>query len=211
MVGTALKTAHDRQITHNFSLAVKAMLTPLHEHYLKKELITQQLHKEVKVLALQQPLDNLGPPFTSNAPVDTTTPFLLFVFHSFVRTFPFVNKNGDDFWLKLGQFVDEFHKKNISSSVTRNEATKRRRLAKKVVSHLTLLLNAGIKTTLGQDESIRVENVFRENELDRVNESDGFINGWNVNVAAVRSRVVKTHFLERVRVVSSIFVRTITA
>ena len=95
------------------------------------------------------------------------------------------------------QFLESFANKNISSSEDRLEETKRRKLAKKCEKLVELMMVSGIPTASGYEERIR----FSEMEVvDRganeqgllVNMPDGqSINGWDVNVAAVRTTSVK--------------------
>lgn len=96
-----------------------------------------------------------------------------------------------------GQFLESFARKNISSSEDRLEETKRRKLALKAEKMVELMMVSGIPTASGYEERIR----FTEMEVvDRsaneqglvVNVPEGrFINGWDVNVAGVRTTSVK--------------------
>lgn len=95
------------------------------------------------------------------------------------------------------QFLELFANKHISSSEDRLEETKRRKLALKAQKLVELMMVSGIPTASGYEERIR----FSELEVvDRganqqglmVNEPEGqLINGWDVNVAAVRTTSVK--------------------
>lgn len=95
------------------------------------------------------------------------------------------------------QFLESFAGKHISSSEDRLEETKRRKLALKAQKLVELMMVSGIPTASGYEERIR----FSELEVvDRganeqgllVNEPEGHsINGWDVNVAGVRTTSVK--------------------
>jgi len=117
-----------------------------------------------------------------------------------VLTFPFLRPTKKDFWNKIREFIDQFNSKNISSTVTRQEATRRRKLATKFVGHVTLLLNAGIKSTLGQDENLKVGDWLSPKE--QQNQVDSLGNGWELNIVGVRIRVEKGKLKERAYPVS---------
>ena len=94
-------------------------------------------------------------------------------------------------------FLESFANKHISSSEDRLEETKRRKLAIKARKLVELMMVSGIPTASGYEERIR----FSELEVvDRgandqgllVNMPEGnTINGWDVNVAGVRTTSVK--------------------
>ena len=99
--------------------------------------------------------------------------------------------------LRHSQFLESFANKHISSSEDRLEETKRRKLALKAQKLVELMMVSGIPTASGYEERIR----FSELEVvDRganeqgllVNMPEGHaINGWDVNVAGVRTTSVK--------------------
>lgn len=97
------------------------------------------------------------------------------------------------------QFLESFANKHISSSEDRLEETKRRKLALKAEKLVELMMVSGIPTASGYEERIRfsemeiVERGASENGL-VVNVPSGHeINGWDVNVAGVRTMSVKKH------------------
>lgn len=110
------------------------------------------------------------------------------------------------------QFLESFANKHISSSEDRLEETKRRKLALKAQKLVELMMVSGIPTASGYEERIR----FSEMEVvDRganeegllKNEPEGHsINGWDINVAGVRTTSVKrtvryhTHAVSRLRI-----------
>ncbi|KAL9098320.1 MAG: hypothetical protein Q9163_006003 [Psora crenata] len=178
-------------------------LTGKQEHYLKRELISQQVVHEISELASPTALQRFGAPFRSEygevAPVDSDLPLLRYIFVHHVRKFPFLDQAREkEFWQdKLQVFLESFAKKNISSSEDRLEETKRRKLALKAQKLVELMMVSGIPTASGYEERIR----FSEIEVvDRganeqgllVNMPEGnSINGWDVNVAGVRTTSIK--------------------
>ncbi|KAH8694095.1 PX domain protein [Talaromyces proteolyticus] len=179
------------------------ILTGKQEHYLKRELLSTQVRREIVELAHPTALRRFGAPFKSEfgevAPVDSDLPILRFIFVNHVRNFPFLDQaNEKEFWQdRLQVFLESFANKNISSSEDRLEETKRKKLAMKCEKLVELMMVSGIPTASGYEERIR----FSEMEVvDRganeqgllVNMPDGqSINGWDVNVAAVRTTSVK--------------------
>ncbi|KAL9128128.1 MAG: hypothetical protein Q9217_003129 [Psora testacea] len=178
-------------------------LTGKQEHYLKRELISQQVVYEISELASPTALQRFGAPFRSEygevAPVDSDLPLLRYIFVHHVRNFPFLDQAREkEFWQdKLQVFLESFANKHISSSEDRLEETKRRKLAIKAQKLVELMMVSGIPTASGYEERIR----FSELEVvDRganeqgllVNMPEGnSINGWDINVAGVRTTSVK--------------------
>ncbi|KAF9736012.1 hypothetical protein PMIN03_003176 [Paraphaeosphaeria minitans] len=182
-----------------------SILTGKQEHYLKRELISQQTQFEISELSSPTALQRFGAPFRSDAgevaPEDSELPVLRYIFVHHVRNFPFLDKAKEkEFWQdKLQIFLESFANKNISSSEDRLEETKRRKLALKAEKLVELMMVSGIPTASGYEERIRfsemeiVDRGANENGL-KLNAPDGhFINGWDVNVAAVRTTSVKKH------------------
>ncbi|CAJ0748352.1 7546_t:CDS:10 [Entrophospora sp. SA101] len=202
--------------TRNESITT-TKLSPLQVHYLKKELIARQIRKEIQLFSevgsisslffwdeidVNSNDDNNAITNTNNVATTTikkdeiSTPFLRYVFINFVFTFPFLQNVDKFFWVKIKDFLEEFSKKNISSTTTRDEQTKRKRLAEKIVSEVTLMFNAGLKVSSGKEESIKVdfdslkkhipynykdiEAAYKEYLF--ISDYEKFINGWNVNV-----------------------------
>lgn len=180
-----------------------SILTGKQEHYLKRELLSQQVQHEISELNSPTALRRFGAPFKSEfgevAPVDSELPILRYIFVHHVRNFPFLDKAREkEFWQdKLQMFLETFANKHISSSEDRHEETKRRKLAVKCQKLVELMMVSGIGTASGYEERIR----FSEMEVvDRgandqgllINVPDGHaINGWDINVAAVRTTLVK--------------------
>ena len=173
---------------------------------------------EISELAHPTALQRFGAPFRSEfgevAPVDSELPILRYIFVHHVRNFPFLDRAREkEFWqdklqtVRLwdflyvrtdeNQFLELFANKHISSSEDRLEQTKRRKLALKAQKLVELMMVSGIPTASGYEERIRfseLEVVDRtaNNQGIVVNEPEGqMINGWDVNVAAVRTTAVR--------------------
>ncbi|KAI9719158.1 MAG: hypothetical protein M1828_006340 [Chrysothrix sp. TS-e1954] len=177
-----------------------SVLTGKQEHYLKRELISRQTQQEISELASPTALQRFGIPFRSDTPeISSDLPLLHYIFYHHVRQFPFLDRAREkEFWQdKVQVFLESFAKKHISTSEDRLEETKRRKLALKAEKLVELMMVSGIPTASGYEERIR----FSEMEVvDRganeqglvVNIPEGrYINGWDVNVAAVRMTSVK--------------------
>ena len=185
------------------SLPEGALLTGKQEHYLKRELISREVHDEMQELNSPTALQRFGAPFRSPygevSPVDSELPILRYIFVNHVRNFPFLDQAKEkEFWQdKLQIFLESFSSKYISSSEDRLEETKRRKLAKKCEKLVELMMVSGIPTASGYEERIRfaeIEVVDRQaNEQGLVvNQPEGnYIHGWDVNVAGVRTTSVK--------------------
>ncbi|KAG6999206.1 hypothetical protein G7Y79_00036g071620 [Physcia stellaris] len=187
-------------------------LTGKQEHYLKRELLSQQVKYEISELSSPTALQRFGAPFRSEfgevAPVDSELPILRYIFVHHVRNFPFLDRAREkEFWQdKLQVFLEHFAEKHISSSEDRLEETKRRKLAMKAEKLVELMMVSGIPTASGYEERIRfselevVDSGASEQGL-LVNAPEGHaINGWDINVAGVRTTSIKrTEFIIRVR------------
>ncbi|KAF2682672.1 hypothetical protein K458DRAFT_390594 [Lentithecium fluviatile CBS 122367] len=182
-----------------------SVLTGKQEHYLKRELVSQQTKFEIAELSSPTALQRFGAPFRSDAgevaPEDSELPLLRYIFVHHIRNFPFLDKAKEkEFWQdKLQTFLESFANKNISSSEDRLEETKRRKLALKAEKLVELMMVSGIPTASGYEERIRfsemeiVERGANENGLTINAPSGHFINGWDVNVAGVRTTSIKKH------------------
>src|SRR5256714_1282319 len=181
------------------------ILTGKQEHYLKRELISREVHAEIQELNSPTALRRFGAPFKSDfgevSPVDSELPILRYIFVNHVRNFPFLDEAKEkEFWQdKLQVFLESFANKHISSSEDRLEETKRRKLAQKAEKLVELMMVSGIPTASGYEERIRfselevVDRGAQEQGL-MVNMPEGnFINGWDINVAGVRTTSVKRH------------------
>ena len=179
------------------------LLTGKQEHYLKRELISREVHAEIQELNTPTALQRFGAPFKSDfgevSPVDSELPILRYIFVHHVRNFPFLDKAREkEFWQdKVQKFLESFASKYISSSEDRLEETKRRKLAKKAHKLVELMMVSGVPTASGYEERIRfaemevVERGANEQGLIANIPEGNFINGWDVNVAGVRTTSVK--------------------
>ncbi|KAI0102882.1 hypothetical protein GGR51DRAFT_550170 [Nemania sp. FL0031] len=186
-------TAHDPNSTATASS--HQTLTGKQEHYLKRELVSEQVNWEISELNSPTALRRFGAPFKSDygevSPLDSELPILRYIFVHHVREFPFLDKAKEkEFWQdKLQVFLESFASKDISSSEDRLEETKRRKLALKCRKLVELMMVSGIPTASGFEERIR----FAEMEIIDRNAIDtgvlntmpegNFVNGWDVNVA----------------------------
>lgn len=201
--GTAAKLAiHTNRSSSSSFLPPGQTLTGKQEHYLKRELVGEQVKWEISELNSPTALQRFGAPFKSDrgevSPLDSELPILRYIFVHHVREFPFLDKAKEkEFWQdKLQTFLESFASKNISSSEDRLEETKRRKLAQKAQKLVELMMVSGVRTSSGFEERIR----FSELEIvdrDAIDTSiaglpqGNYLNGWDVNVAGVRIMSVK--------------------
>ncbi|PCD40772.1 hypothetical protein FGRA07_02043 [Fusarium graminearum] len=178
-------------------------LTGKQEHYLKRELISEQVKWEINELNSTTALQRFGAPFRSDQgevpPEESELPILRYIFVHHVRDFPFLDKAREkEFWQdKLQVFLESFAGKQISSSEDRLEETKRRKLAIKARKLVELMMVSGIGTSSGFEERIRfseieiVDSNAIETGVMHTMPEGNYINGWDVNVAGVRVTQVK--------------------
>ncbi|KAF1989718.1 hypothetical protein K402DRAFT_390685 [Aulographum hederae CBS 113979] len=202
------RIAYNRSPTNASYMSIPppgSILTGKQEHYLKRELISQQTKYEISELASPTALQRFGAPFKSDvgevAPEDSELPILRYLFVHHVRNFPFLDHAREkEFWQdKLQVFLESFANKHISSSEDRLEETKRKKLAVKAEKLMELMMVSGLPTASGYEERIR----FSEMEVvDRGANEKGLIanapqgqeiNGWDINIAGVRTTSVKRH------------------
>ncbi|OQE37269.1 hypothetical protein PENCOP_c010G08218 [Penicillium coprophilum] len=182
---------------------ISQILTGKQEHYLKRELISREVRDEIFELNSPTALQRFGAPFRSEfgevAPVDSELPILRYIFVHHVRNFPFLDQAREkEFWQdKLQIFLESFANKHVSSSEDRLEETKRRKLARKCEKLVELMMVSGVPTASGYEERIQfsemeiVERGAQESGLLFNMPEGNSINGWDVNVAAVRTTSVK--------------------
>ncbi|OLL25372.1 PX domain-containing protein [Neolecta irregularis DAH-3] len=183
-------------------------LSPVQEHYLKKELLSIQIHEELaNRLADPKGLMRFGHPFSSSeniSPENTHFPISRYIFNKFIITFPFLrDAKQDEFWQENVQvFIEAFTSKAISASEDRTEITKRRRVGRKMEQLVQLMMNAGIRTASGNEMSIHVDDAETNTsvgELDVIrNIPEGnYINGFDVNVISVRRTPSSNHKIRK--------------
>lgn len=138
-----------------FVLCAAFDLNAKETHYLKRELVTQEIHTELDKLTQGASFKTLLDQDTDLK--DSDLPFLRYIFKNFVLEFPFLKKEQDDkFWDKCETFLTEFQKKRIGSS-DKNEVTQRKKMEYKVEKMIVILLGAAIQTVQGKEEGIKVD------------------------------------------------------
>lgn len=174
---------------------MSSLLTPIQEHYLKRELVKAQIDYEVLQLSDFKSIKKLGQPFSDVHDGYTELPIMAHIFNSHVTSFPFVNRaNQEDLWhKKVLVFLESLAGKELSSTADRSEETKRRRIGRKLTNLIALYMNAGLQTTTPQEKTSRVqppaEDGVRNIDLDKIvfDLYDAhYINGIDVNVVGVR-------------------------
>ncbi|KAM3583907.1 hypothetical protein VKS41_003872 [Umbelopsis sp. WA50703] len=130
-------------------------LDPKETHYLKRELVTQEIHSELEKLVQSASFQIL---LDQNTPLASSElPFLRYIFNTLVLDFPFLKKEQDDkFWVKCETFLTEFQKRRIASS-DKNEQSQRKKMEYKMEKMIVILLGAAIKTVQGKEEGIKVD------------------------------------------------------
>jgi hypothetical protein len=204
--GLAAKGSNE-QDAHSYE-STSTELTPLRAHYLKKELIGLQFHRELTSLTTI-PTSNistfsyLGPPFTP-PPKDgprLDLPFLRYMFRNFVLTFPFLAAAPKDFFSdKLQPFMANLLSRNFSSASPldtdpdNSEEATRAKLLQKLERNFSVLITTGTKLVeqedvvrLTQKDLDRLEMLARKRAARERRLKDMF----EVNVVCVRTVVEK--------------------
>ncbi|KAI0773353.1 hypothetical protein BC629DRAFT_1527844 [Irpex lacteus] len=181
-------------------------LTPLRAHYLKKQLVQLQFHRELNAIT-SIPRDNispfsyLGPPFTA-PPKDgprLDLPFLRYMFRHFVITFPFLQAAPKGFFSeKLQPFMASLMSRNFSNAAPfdndpeNSEEAARFKVLKKLEKNFSMLITSGTKLVEAEDvvrltqrdldrlEAIAKKRAARERKLKDL---------FEVNVVCVRTVV----------------------
>ncbi|KAG2367358.1 hypothetical protein BDR07DRAFT_1479232 [Suillus spraguei] len=188
-------------------------LTPLRAHYLKKSLVQLQFHKELNRIT-NAPDDGgstlayLGAPFTpppkGAQPLDL--PFLKYIFHQFILTFPFLAAADKSFYSdKLQVFVASALAKNISpTSLLEDEndpKAARLKLLDKLERNFALFFSAGTKLVeqeevvrLNQHDLDRLEQLAKKRQSRLAKHRDVF----EVNIVCVRTVTDKGRMRSRV-------------
>ena len=203
------------------------VLNPTEEHYLKRELLRCQLDHEIEALNDQFALRKFGYPFSPNdptAPQPTSNndsspvlggkghfsvnyPMLSYVLQEFISTFPLLSTNllvDEKFWQsKVQVFFEHFMSLGFSESYDREEASKRKKVSKKLSKVILLLFNSGVGSS--QEQAYYNEDKFvlqsgqarkrsniekfamptKENLENLLTNESVFINGWDVNIISV--------------------------
>jgi hypothetical protein len=133
-------------------------LTPRQLHYFKRELISQQLDKEIANIKQSSQLSNLvsQPPTPE---LQAAFPFLQYLTKNFILEFPLL-KNGQEnqFFEKLQTFLDEYNKLKLDNNYAPKSSrdSQRRVLLYKIQKLLIISLSASIKTVQGPESSIDI-------------------------------------------------------
>ena len=103
-------SSQDKSTSGKGTMAPDAILTGKQEHYLKRELISQQTQFEISELNSPTALRRFGAPFRSDAgevaPQDSELPLLRYIFVHHVRNFPFLDQAREkEFWQDKLQVV----------------------------------------------------------------------------------------------------------
>lgn len=127
------------------------MLSVGNERLLLRELLRLEIASETAKLDNGTRVDLLGPPFLGRdsqpVPEDQRLPILEFVFAKYITVFPLFDKAKPKFWPHTVQeFIQTLATKDISSSADRDEATKRRRMARSLRRAIMIMLLAGLST-----------------------------------------------------------------
>lgn len=127
------------------------MLSVGNERLLLRELLRLEIASETAKLDNGTRVDLLGPPFLGRdsqpVPEDQRLPILEFIFAKYISVFPLFDKAKPKFWPHTVQeFIQTLATKDISSSADRDEATKRRRMARSLRRAIMIMLLAGLST-----------------------------------------------------------------
>ncbi|KAI7884733.1 uncharacterized protein EV154DRAFT_522072 [Mucor mucedo] len=186
-------------------------LTPHQLHYFKRELISQQLDKEVDQIKKSTQLSSLIHPTPETS---SEYPFLQYLTQHFILEFPLLkNGNENNFWTKLQAFLDEYSKLKLDNYTPKSTRDSQRRvLLYKIEKLLIISLSASIKTVQGKEESIDVldlakqdpaeESLVTKLNLTHLESEETYLewiglNGLRLNVVTVRDvsevRTIRQH------------------
>lgn len=139
-------------------------LTPQQLHYFKRELISQELDREIAEVKKSSEISNLIQPTPET---HAAYPFLQYLTKNFILEFPLL-KNGQEnkFFEKLQSFLDEYNKLKLDSSYAPKSSrdSQRRVLLYKIQKLLIISLSASIKTVQGKEESIDILSLAQESQ-----------------------------------------------
>jgi len=170
-------------------------LTPKQLHYFKRELITQQLDKELHLIKKSGQLSSLVIPTSTSE-----YPILKFFSKHFILDFPLLKRGEGDntFWSKLQAFLDEYRQTKVNNYIPKNTRDSQRRVLRYTIEqYLIMSLCAIIKTKQGKEEVIDPLHL-EENEDDITanfnlkqlewedNKDWKGTNGWKINIITVR-------------------------
>lgn len=183
------------------------MLEPIHEHYLKRELIHQQIDHEVAKLSDFKSINSLGKPFLDHGNYRdgfSELPIMTHIFNAQVLTFPFINSvDPKKFWQDTVQvFLESLADKDLSSTADRAEETKRRRIGRKLTNLIAIYMASGLQLTCREEKAARVqvptERGVRSIDLNKIIVDlydSHYIHDIDVNVVGVRIVSVRRGFM----------------
>lgn len=132
-------------------------LTPKELHYFKRELVTEELKKEIDLLVN---IPDIAPILDENQD-KTDFPFIRYIFHNIIIEFPLLKHTcTEEFWPKIKLFFNEFNKAQLASFYTPRQSEsniQRKLLQHKIEKSLVFAFCASIKTTQGHEESIHIQ------------------------------------------------------
>lgn len=168
--------------------------TPQQLHYFKRELITEEIRKELQLLMDLTDVTVI----TSKQPSENNQfPFLRYLFHHLIIEFPLLKHTcDDDFWSKCMLFFHEFHKSQLDAFYTphQSESNLQRRIIRhKIEKSFVFAFCASIKTLQGKEESIRIHSNPSTPPLP---DSTNSKNKMKINIISVRQAKVKKALLE---------------
>ncbi|OCB84820.1 hypothetical protein A7U60_g8040 [Sanghuangporus baumii] len=191
-------------------------LTPLRAHYLKKSLISSQIHRELDGISTGSPIPNvstlsyLGPPFNlppkEAPPLDL--PFLKYIFRQFILTFPFLSTAPKDFFPeKLQPFIASVLSRNFTTvdflkeDSDKIEEETRRKILSKVEKQFSLMFGSATKLVereeivrLTQADLNRLETLAKKRRARQSKREDVF----EVNIVCIRAVVDKGRMRSKV-------------
>lgn len=131
-------------------------LTPTQLHYLKRELISEQLLQEISKLKHNLDLDAV---LHAESDPSNDYPLLRYIGNQFVIEFPLLKHGSNpEFWSKCQQFLNDFAKVKLDTYTPRKTgASQRRILMYKLQKLMTVALCATIKTVQGEEHGIKVD------------------------------------------------------
>lgn len=131
-------------------------LTPTQLHYLKRELISEQLLQEISKLKHNLDLDAV---LHAESDPNNDYPLLRYIGNQFVIEFPLLKHGSNpEFWSKCQQFLNDFAKVKLDTYTPRKTgASQRRILMYKLQKLMTVALCATIKTVQGEEHGIKVD------------------------------------------------------
>lgn len=162
--------------------------TPKELHYFKRELVTEELKKEIDLLVN---IPDIAPILNEDQDDDTDFPFLRYIFHNIIIDFPLLKHTcTDEFWPKIKLFFNEFNKAQLGSFYTprHSESNIQRKLVQhKIEKSLVFAFCASIKTIQGEEESIHIQ----MDNAKPLKQSKELINDVQIKINIVGVREIK--------------------